>query len=199
MIFQVYHGYMDESGTHDQSDVVAVAGYLATVDQWNRFEEEWNRVMRHFCVEDFHMTDFEARQKEFAHRNYWTPEIRERFIERVTAVCQQHTLVGLGCAVVREQYEQILTPKIQGDLRHPYYFCLYVCLNMFLNLDDDRLRVVKPANFLFDQKKGKFRLGNSMISWEAYAQELYQRVKLGLDPEGKSLGALSADAKIIRN
>jgi hypothetical protein len=32
MISQIYDGYMDESGTHDQSDVVAVAGYLATVD-----------------------------------------------------------------------------------------------------------------------------------------------------------------------
>jgi hypothetical protein len=192
MIVGVYEGYMDESGTHDGSDVVAVAGYLSTYGDWTRWEEEWNPLMHHYCVKDWHMSDFEGRYREFDCNNYWIPEIRNRLIERVTTVCQQRTIIGLGCAVIREQYEGILTDKIQGDLRHPYYFCLYACLNMLLNWNENpRLEAIKPVNFLFDQKKGRFRVGDAMIGWEAHALDFFQRIKSGLDPEGKILGSLA--------
>jgi len=36
--------YLDESGTHDGSDAVTVAGFLATKDRWLEFELEINRI-----------------------------------------------------------------------------------------------------------------------------------------------------------
>jgi hypothetical protein len=192
MIFKVFHAYMDESGTHDQSKVVAVAGYLATYEQWTAFEKEFNQVMDHFAVKDFHMTYFESRHGEFDWKNYWfspwAEDTRTRLIERVTTLCQRHTIIGLGCAVVREQYERLLPQEMRDELRHPYYFCIYACLSMLLRWNNPKLETLKPINFLFDQKKGRFHLGSAMVSWEAFVQELYQRVKAGLDPEGKILG-----------
>lgn len=195
MILKAYHGYMDESGTHDQSDVIAVAGYLSTYEGWDEWFKEWDPMMRHYAVKDFHMNQFEARRGEFDWRNYWwwpwADETRVRFIERVTNICQRHTIIGLGCAVIREQYEGILTDTIQGDLRHPYYFCLYACLNMLLNYPHPQLEGIKPVHFLFDQKKGKFRVGDAKISWEAHAQDFFQRIKSGLDPKGKIIGSIT--------
>ena len=132
VIFKSYNAYVDESGTHDGSPVVALAGYLSTYQGWNDFEDQWNRIMRRFRVNDFHMTDFETHHAEFEDNNYWTPDIRTRLMERVTALCQQKTTLGIGCAVIREQYDRLLSPKIRHDFRHPYYFCLYACLNMLL-------------------------------------------------------------------
>lgn len=141
------------------------------------------------------MNEFESRWGEFRWQNYWwwpwAKETRHRFIERVTDICQRRTIIGLGCAVVREQYENILSDKIQDDLRHPYYFCLYACLNMLLNLSQSRLEVIQPVHFLFDQKKGKFRFGDTKISWEAHALDLFQRIKSGLDPENKVIGSMT--------
>jgi hypothetical protein len=205
MIVNPYHGYFDESGTHDGSDIVAVVGYLGTYESWNRWEEEWDSVMRHFAVTDFHMNEFENRYREFQCKNYWwwpwADDTRKRLIERVTTICQQRTIIGLGCALVREQYEKFLTDKIQGDLRHPYFFCMYACMNMLLNLGphwvteygqiEKRLNSVKPVNFLFDQKKERFRFGGRKISWEASALDLFQRIKSGLDPKGETLGCLT--------
>ncbi len=209
MIFRAYDGYMDESGTHDDSEIVAFAGYLGTYESWIDFEQEWNRVMHHFAVHDFHMAEFENWYGEFTWRNYWwwpwAEETRVRLIERVTNICQQHTIIGLGCAIIREQYEKILTENIQEDLRHPYYFCMYACLNMLLNLGprwstasgrvETRIDSIKPINFLFDQKQGRFRLGSRKISWEAQAQDFFQRIKNGLDPEGTTLGSLTFDSR----
>lgn len=206
MIFKVFHAYMDESGTHDQSEIIAVAGYLATYEQWTSFEKEWNLVMDHYAVKDFHMKNFEGRYDEFKWENYWfwpwAEDTRKNFIERITTICQQHTIMGLGCAVVREQYERLLPQQMQGDFKHPYHFCLWACMSMLLNVGKGRWRSdsgsveaqlasIKPVNFLFDHKPGRFPLGSTMVSWEAWAQELYQRVKAGLDPEGKGLGEIT--------
>lgn len=167
MIVKPYHGYFDESGTHDGSEIVAVVGYLGTYESWNRWQEEWDGAMRHFAVTDFHMSEFENRYGEFKVENFWFEpwgnDTRKRLMERVTTICQQRTIIGLGCALVREQYENILTDRIQGDLRHPYYFCLYACLNMLLNFGPHwttesgqrgkQVQSLKPIDFLFDQKR----------------------------------------------
>jgi len=192
MIFRAFHGYMDETGTHADSEVVGVAGYLATYERWTAFENEWNQAMHLYCVDDFHMGEFEGHWNEFADNNYWTPDIRERLISRVCQMCQEHSVFGVGCVISRDQYETDLPTDMQTDLRDPYYYCLYSCMSMLLNYrNDDRLTNIKPINFLFDNKKGRFRLGNTMVTWEAFAQELYQRVKAGLDDTGEVLGELS--------
>ena len=195
MLLKAYHAYMDESGTHDQLDVIAVAGYLSTHEAWCEWFKEWNPMMRHYAIKDFHMNEFEARRGEFDWRNNWwwpqADETRVRLIERVTNICQRHTIIGLGCAVIRERYEAILTDTIQGDLRHPYYFCLYACLNMLLNYPHPQLEGIKPVQFLFDQKKGRFPFGDTNISWEAHALDFFKRIKSGLDPEGKIIGSMT--------
>jgi hypothetical protein len=99
-ILKPYQGYMDESGTHEGSEIIAVAGYLGTYGTWQRFLQEWEPMMQHFAVKDFHMTDFEGRHREFDWRNYWwrpwADDTRIRLIERVTTICQKHTIIGLG-------------------------------------------------------------------------------------------------------
>ena len=191
VIFKSYNAYVDESGTHDGSPVVALAGYLSPYQGWNDFEDQWNRIMRRFRVNDFHMTDFETHHAEFEDNNYWTPDIRTRLMERVTALCQQKTTLGIGCAVIREQYDRLLSPKIRHDLRHPYYFCLYACLNMLLHSNDLRVKSLKPIQFLFDQKPGRFRLGSVWVHWETHAGEFFRKLRGGLDAEGATIGEIS--------
>jgi len=192
VIFKVFNGYMDETGTHHPSDVVGIAGYLSTYDDWIRFMSEWDQAMRLYCIEDFHMNEFENHWGEFADNRYWTPDIRTRVIERVCQICQQNTVLGLGCAISREHYERVLPPSIQGDLRDPYYYCLYGCMSMLLACKEDtRIATIKPVNFLFDHKPGRFKLGATMVGWQAFATEFYNRVQSALDENGEVLGALT--------
>ena len=58
-------GYFDESGTHTGSRAVAVAGYVSTVEQWERFEVEWQAALAEFGVPYFHMADFVDHKKQF--------------------------------------------------------------------------------------------------------------------------------------
>src|SRR5207249_3878971 len=69
----------DESGSHDDARCISIAGYVASVAQWELFTKEWVKALRAEGVPPwpppkpgepipdpfFHMTDFENREKQF--------------------------------------------------------------------------------------------------------------------------------------
>src|SRR5258708_7357699 len=66
-------GYFDESGTHDASEAIAVAGYLSTPERWAMFEQEWKKALADFDgLPFFHMADFANSAPPYY--STWTPE-----------------------------------------------------------------------------------------------------------------------------
>lgn len=57
--------YFDESGTHRDSPVFVIAGWMASDDQWKLLNEEWRRILDKHGVTVFHMTDFAHRKGEY--------------------------------------------------------------------------------------------------------------------------------------
>ena len=49
--------YFDESGTHGESLVMCIAGYLLTSEQATHLDREWADVLRKFGVKIFHAVD----------------------------------------------------------------------------------------------------------------------------------------------
>jgi len=58
-------GYFDESGTHDDSSIVVVAGVVSSTQQWLKFDRKWRNALDAENLSTFHMTDFENRQGQF--------------------------------------------------------------------------------------------------------------------------------------
>ena len=46
--------YFDESGTHDESNAICVAGYLFETEQAIRLDQEWAEVLSCFGLTHFH-------------------------------------------------------------------------------------------------------------------------------------------------
>lgn len=59
--------YIDESGTHDGSPVMCVAGYLFLKAGANRFTREWGKVLKREKIPFFHMVDFAPGNHPFDH------------------------------------------------------------------------------------------------------------------------------------
>jgi hypothetical protein len=168
MIIEPFNGYMDESGTHDDSQIIAMAGYVSTYDRWIQFEKDWGGVLRHRCLkEPFHMTDFETRHGEFCDNNYWTPGIRESLIERLTYIAKRSTVLGVGVVIQRKDYERLIPDDLKADFQNPYYLLLYFCLVLLAKWNQEIPEPCKPIRFLFDRKKG----------FEGEAAKLYYGVK----------------------
>jgi hypothetical protein len=59
------HLYLDESGHSAEHPFVVVAGLIGMADQWEGFKDRWDAILAEHDVDEFHMTDFEARRGKF--------------------------------------------------------------------------------------------------------------------------------------
>lgn len=66
-VMAVFKAYFDDSGNQDdpQEKVSSLAGYVATAEQWQYFEENWKKVLENHGVPYLHMKEFAPRIKHF--------------------------------------------------------------------------------------------------------------------------------------
>ena len=64
-------GYYDGSGMHRDSEVLTLAGLVASENVWGRFEESWGTVLREYKITAFHAKDAMACRGQFARENNW--------------------------------------------------------------------------------------------------------------------------------
>jgi hypothetical protein len=78
---------LDETDTHDRSIYSVIGGAIATIEQWNRLEIAWQRLLTKSRVDSFHYKDFEGRQKAFAG---WTNFQASRFLAGAQKAIQRN-------------------------------------------------------------------------------------------------------------
>jgi hypothetical protein len=115
--------YFDESGTHNDSPAVAVAGYISTVDQWQRFEAEWQAILDDAGISFFHMTDHQNRQGPYKD---WDDFKYKRILERLILTIRLRTWIAVGATVSRVDYYEVFSPSPPFNL---YTFCALQCLS----------------------------------------------------------------------
>ena len=49
-LFGMITAYFDDSGTGANDSVVAVAGYVGSVSQWQKFDQEWANLLAQYGV-----------------------------------------------------------------------------------------------------------------------------------------------------
>jgi hypothetical protein len=177
MLFKPHNGFFDESGTHNNSEIITVGGLISSYVGWSRFEIEWTQILKARGIKVFHFSEFMARQGEFA--NEWTNSERNQLMERLCTAVSDNVLLGLATSVFRNDYEAEVPKELQRQIKDPYYFGLYTCLWQVLTLEKNvpRVSLPKPVEFLFDRKKG----------YEGFASAIYYAIKeqfeqLGWDP-----------------
>ncbi len=57
-------GYFDASGKMD-TPVLSIAGFVAPINTWSKFEQAWEKVLKREGVTIFHATDFASSRREF--------------------------------------------------------------------------------------------------------------------------------------
>ena len=122
--------YFDASGGAEHS-VMIVAGYVATIGRWKRFDSEWRKVLgrKEFDVPYFHM-------KEFAHSvgafKEWkgNENKRKRFINALISVISRNVQAGFACAIKDSVwYAANKAYPIAESFGVPYALCGRDCVN----------------------------------------------------------------------
>jgi hypothetical protein len=119
--------YFDESGTHDGSPAVAVAGWISTDVQWERFSRAWTAVLRAAGLNPpvFHMTDYESRRGPFSG---WHQNKRVRVLQRLQGLIRRRTKQPIAVAVIVDAFEKGRRERKVAPNMSPYGFGVVECI-----------------------------------------------------------------------
>jgi len=110
--------YFDESGTHESSPVICVAGYLFATEQAKHLNREWGETLEEFGVSAFHATDCGNGRGQFKHL---LPERRIELTKRIIGIIKRRMEVGFAVTLSESDFNQVTPPTwVMGG---PYMIC----------------------------------------------------------------------------
>lgn len=129
-------GYFDES--YGTADAYSVAGYVATVEQWQRFTSEWRKLAKQEKFSVLHKVDLEHHVK--GTRFEWSNLTdrgrglkKKRINNKACKIILKNLSAAFGASVQKSEWEfQVATGSKWGDMmgRSFYAAGVWVCLNM---------------------------------------------------------------------
>lgn len=141
--------YFDDSGTHDQADVVVIGGLIGTDAIWSEFEHAWAArltapVPGRPSLKRFHMADCEAGQGEFACYNRAE---RDLVIHEFRQIILNSRAYGYAIAVSRKDWRDVIKADVQPALGDDELFCFADCVSRMREVagtisDDPKLALI---------------------------------------------------------
>jgi hypothetical protein len=133
-----FTAYLDESGIHDGSEAVTVAGYLSTPERWEAFKTEWKLALNEFGIRFFRMSQFANRAREY---QTWTEEQRSERFARLVTIINHHVFGSYGIGIPRKLFDKFFPPKASRSLGSAYALAAYNCFIMIAeDLDKQGIR-----------------------------------------------------------
>jgi hypothetical protein len=124
-----FTAYFDGSGcaSDPNSPVLAVAGFIADVDEWIEFEHYWKKVCSDFGVSALHMKEFAHSKGEFVSWKGDQPK-RNLFMSRLVNVIRHNVRNSFAALVVLKDYVE-MEEKYQGVDMRAYSLAACTCVN----------------------------------------------------------------------
>lgn len=163
--FMVLSAYLDESGTHDASLSVVMAGFVGTVRRWSNCQKRLRRLFYQYSIEKFHAKDLRLRSGEFVN---WSDERIISFTAKFDRIIKSANLdLGLSVSLLKSDFREHYKPNIarRSVVRTEYGVCFYVFLGRLLNY---LLHNPEKAPVYFVLEGGHRHSGNAEAIFHAY-------------------------------
>lgn len=118
--------YLDESGTHGESPVIVVGGYIATVKRWIEFERTWKTfIMEREGIKVLHRVDVENFADEFKN---WSRARQIKVLRRAHKIIKRYTCIGFSQSVVLADFEKLIPDEVRRAFGGAYGWAALDCL-----------------------------------------------------------------------
>lgn len=123
--------FMDETGIHEDAEMVAVGCYIAKPKTWRDWTRAWNLAKRPIKV--FHATDCANFQGEF---QGWDKERRDPFVAKLLPIIADHDMAGLVIGVQLKDLAAALKdyPELLEMFGTPYTACFQWAISTIMEL-----------------------------------------------------------------
>ena len=134
--------YMDESGTHDSSPVVVVAGYVGRQEAWRAWTKRWNIAKRPIRV--VHAVDAAALKGEF---KGWTHQEVGALAAKLLPIISDSEIYGVVVSLDMIAFKAAMSSR--DDLRPyfgtPYTACFHWLVQIVMNLAQEAMNKERIA------------------------------------------------------
>jgi len=127
----VLKAFFDDSGTHDNSDVIVMGGLIAPEEAWANLEPKWQAGLDHFGIRKMHMSHCERGWGEF---EGWSQYCKDQAISLFSdLVCETGGRL-LASAVSRKVWETVTgeVPDLKIVFQQPIDFLFNTCMRRAL-------------------------------------------------------------------
>jgi hypothetical protein len=162
--------HFDDSGTHPESTVAVIGGWIAPVPQWKKFTRDWNKAKKEYGFEVFHAAEFMFNnpKSEFADKTEWTEQKKQRVLSRLASITLERISQGFCLRVVKADYDA-LVPESKRDIvgRHHYTYALRAAIG-FIEQWREKNSIDGAIEYVFDRMaKGRAKIEIERVFAEA--------------------------------
>jgi len=100
----MFSAFFDASGNEGRQEPLAVAGYLASREQWLLFERDWNETLKQAGLRYFRMSEFINRSGQF---KGWNRAKRSRVFDSLTTLIRVRVRKAFGCVVLCDAFDLV--------------------------------------------------------------------------------------------
>jgi hypothetical protein len=190
--------HFDDSGTHTASDVVVVAGVLATEGRLACLERGWKRELekpiegRKRSLKRFHMTDCFNGNGEYAG---WSRTETDYHCHLLHELMIGNDISAYGVACSRKDYDEFVTGDLRDILGTPEGFCIRNCFVRSLAWMD-RTVFDPEVRFIFDNRTPSV-MRDAKAVYDAYERIIGVENLRGISFESSSSTALLQAADLV--
>lgn len=103
-LFVIVTVYIDESGTHDGSPVLIMAGWVGKLGQWAGFDPKWNKLLKQSKLTFFHSKEMRHSENEF---RGWHPLDKSAFTQRAANIALKNLEFGFTITLSKEAFRDL--------------------------------------------------------------------------------------------
>jgi hypothetical protein len=146
-------GYFDDSGTHDDSEVIVMAGFVGPEEQWKKFDKAWaDKLSEPLAgkppLKRFHMVRCMQGDGEFS--GYSDAE-RDAVIHDFRQIILDAKLIGNVTAVDRVAWDEVMVGPLRMLFGDAEWFGVNTCMSFATNQATEAFQD-KEVSLVFDDR-----------------------------------------------
>jgi|GEM_PF-5082919 len=139
-LFLMLKLFVDDSGNDAPSPVFVLAGYVATIEQWEAFAVEWQETLD---IEDprpmrkMRMSDaFQSHSKQSVFYGFSQEQISNR-IQKFSVIPAKYLRHGVVCVIPKDLYHRYFASQFQHNIfDKPYFLAFFSIMRDMFHLSD---------------------------------------------------------------
>lgn len=182
-IFMILQGYYDDSGSHDESPVYVVGGFLSDTNTWAAFTDEWQATLSKgpFPIDYLHMKEANRLTGQF---KGCSPALRDQKVFELAELTVKYNLRRIDASILRSDFDDLLAGEYPGPVaKSPYFLCFYKIIiglarepslagKHITSMFDEQGRTGKDAGDAFDELREMYPEEYKLVSRPIFGSDI---------------------------